>query len=560
MNYLLSISNDSFPFHIAQNELNDILYDDIKEKNNINYKFDSEVKTMNFNEKSSKVEVNFINAGHKIESNEFDFVIGCDGSMSKIRDQLGIKLLGEKGKYNLNYLIIFLENKFFVSIHFYSKNLGKYLKNINKQSMLHFVFNSKYGVTVLISYDIEKGVYVFQVPYYPGYLEYENFTEEFCLSLIRDNLSLDKSIINKIDICIKDIGKWKMRNVYADKYKDNLSKIFLLGDSSHQYPPSGGFGLNNGIIDVYTIIWRLSQISNCNIKNKKEKSLQIENLFKDYDKERITTTRFISECANKNFNKFLSCVKTVGLEDSSLRILQSSLTTFLGNNSYLKNISFEIFTKIGYNFSSLLYFRLKEYLKNRNNCISLVHPNVDYGINYYHKIYNDSLLNQYSNSLLFYPKNFLKEGHIILNYNISLHPLFYEINQISLKLNNENGMLIRNLLSGIPFHSSLIIYDDIDSEDLNNNRDDIIMKIEKETRLIINESLLLKSFHYSEYKASFILLPKSSFKVSDIINQLSKVNNCYMGQENEDINKEYHNLKYAFVRRDHIIDYIILHK
>ena len=47
-----------------------------------------------------------------------------------------------------------------------------------------------------------------------------------------------------------------MRNSVADKlYKNN---VFLVGDSAHQFPPSGGYGLNTGIFDVMNLSWRLS--------------------------------------------------------------------------------------------------------------------------------------------------------------------------------------------------------------------------------------------------------------------------------------------------------------
>ena len=53
-----------------------------------------------------------------------------------------------------------------------------------------------------------------------------------------------------------------MRNVIADTwYKDN---IFIIGDAAHQFPPSGGYGLNTGISDAYSLSWRLDIL----LKNK----------------------------------------------------------------------------------------------------------------------------------------------------------------------------------------------------------------------------------------------------------------------------------------------------
>ena len=49
-----------------------------------------------------------------------------------------------------------------------------------------------------------------------------------------------------------------MKNVFVDKwYRD---RVFLIGDAAHQYPPSGGYGLNTGITDAFSLAWMLKYI------------------------------------------------------------------------------------------------------------------------------------------------------------------------------------------------------------------------------------------------------------------------------------------------------------
>ena len=49
-----------------------------------------------------------------------------------------------------------------------------------------------------------------------------------------------------------------MKNVVVNKwYRD---RVFLIGDAAHQYPPSGGYGLNTGITDAFSLAWMLKYI------------------------------------------------------------------------------------------------------------------------------------------------------------------------------------------------------------------------------------------------------------------------------------------------------------
>lgn len=69
-----------------------------------------------------------------------------------------------------------------------------------------------------------------------------------------------------------------MRNVVVDKwFKDNC---FLIGDAAHQFPPSGGYGLNTGVSDAYSLAWRLELL----LKNKIH---NLSFLKENFNKERI---------------------------------------------------------------------------------------------------------------------------------------------------------------------------------------------------------------------------------------------------------------------------------
>lgn len=365
IDYIKKISNH-LPSHISQYELNKILYNEIQKDENITFKFSSEISSIVENNISSKIIVN--------QSNSlvpYDYVIGCDGTESIVRKYLEGKLIGDT---DLNT---------FINIYFHSKELGKRLLLIKKESMLHFVFNKKEGVLVLISYDLEKGVYSLQVPFHNGLRIYDN---KECYNII-------KEIINgeNIDIEIISIKKWTMRNVYSDKYNNMAKNIFIIGDASHQFPPSGGFGLNQGVNDVYSFIWRF--ISSIKLNSNQ--------FFNEYEKERKGINELVSQCAYLNYNKFVNICKSVWLDPDIGKSLSNQINSYIGP-LWVKTTLFKYGSNLIFNLSSSLFSSyMKEYLLKRENNISLVHPNVDYNINYNKNITEkNKFLEVYSKSYL----------------------------------------------------------------------------------------------------------------------------------------------------------------
>lgn len=66
-----------------------------------------------------------------------------------------------------------------------------------------------------------------------------------------------------MDFNIKDVNSWRMEAVVSESYVnlDSTKKYgFLVGDSAHAFPPSGGFGMNTGIGDAFNLAHKLSYI------------------------------------------------------------------------------------------------------------------------------------------------------------------------------------------------------------------------------------------------------------------------------------------------------------
>jgi len=73
-----------------------------------------------------------------------------------------------------------------------------------------------------------------------------------------------------------------MNNCTSENYyKDN---VFIIGDAAHQFPPSGGYGLNSGISDTFSLFWRLIYL----LKSEKLQNINGKVLKDTFNLERKT--------------------------------------------------------------------------------------------------------------------------------------------------------------------------------------------------------------------------------------------------------------------------------
>lgn len=99
----------------------------------------------------------------------------------------------------------------------------------------------------------ESGRWLMAVSYAPERGERaEDFTEERCLDLIRKGAGAN------VDARVIDARPWEAAAYIAERY--SRQRAFLLGDSAHVMPPTGGFGGNTGIHDAHNLAWKLDAV------------------------------------------------------------------------------------------------------------------------------------------------------------------------------------------------------------------------------------------------------------------------------------------------------------
>ncbi|PFZ48770.1 FAD-binding monooxygenase [Bacillus wiedmannii] len=235
-----------------------------------------------------------------------DYVIAADGAKSKIREQLGISTEG-RGTIGGYYMNIYFEadlnefiqgDAFGFSMVLHPEVLGALIPVDNERKWIYHV-----------SYDPLKGE------------EPEDFTIERCKQIIQTAIGS-----TKIESEIVSVLPWEATESTAVKFQDN--RIFLVGDSAHIMPPTGGFGSNTGIQDAHNLAWKLAAV----IKGKANPKL-LETYYEErYPVAKLTTeyaSSLLFRAANReegSLNNMDGLAVTVGYHYCSEAIVDDSAT------------------------------------------------------------------------------------------------------------------------------------------------------------------------------------------------------------------------------------------
>jgi 2-polyprenyl-6-methoxyphenol hydroxylase-like FAD-dependent oxidoreductase len=166
---------------------------------------------------------------------EADYVVGCDGGHSIVREQAGIKRAGDDFD-QLMLLAVFRSREL-------SEGLNKRFPMRSTYRVLHPELNGFWQFFGRI--DPEEG-WFFHSPV-PNDTTRDNY----------DFAALIQKVAGFGFACEFDhVGFWDLRVAVAEQYR--AGRVFIAGDAAHSHPPYGGFGLNNGLEDVANLGWKLA--------------------------------------------------------------------------------------------------------------------------------------------------------------------------------------------------------------------------------------------------------------------------------------------------------------
>ncbi|MZG16359.1 monooxygenase [Streptomyces sp. SID5914] len=165
-------------------------------------------------------------------------VVAADGAGGTTRADLGI---GMKGQPDLGRML---------NIYFHA-DLSPWTDK--DPALLIWILNSA-ASGVFIGMD-GKRRWTFQRPLAPGGEDLADYPPDRCAVLIRTAIG-----VPGLDVEVQSVGTWTMSAMTATRYRSG--RIFLAGDAAHQFPPTGGFGMNTGLADADNIAWKLAAVIN----------------------------------------------------------------------------------------------------------------------------------------------------------------------------------------------------------------------------------------------------------------------------------------------------------
>jgi 2-polyprenyl-6-methoxyphenol hydroxylase-like FAD-dependent oxidoreductase len=162
------------------------------------------------------------------------YVVGCDGGKSLVRQSMGIDRGGRD--FDQRMMLAVLR----------SKELHEFLNRFPPATTYRVMKPELQGYWQFFGrIDVGEGFF-FHAPL-PRDATPDNF--DF-LGLLHQAAGFD------FQAQIDHIGFWDLRIMVASQYSQG--RVFIAGDACHQHPPYGGFGLNTGLEDAANLGWKLA--------------------------------------------------------------------------------------------------------------------------------------------------------------------------------------------------------------------------------------------------------------------------------------------------------------
>lgn len=161
-------------------------------------------------------------------------IVAADGAQSLMRDELGIELAGHK---SLQCLI----NCYFRAD--IEANLG------DRSAVLLFVANEAAN-GVLQPLDA-NGRWLCQIKVDEADWSPEVFTKERAAEWVRAVAGIPDLAVEMLSV-----GFWRLNATVAERLVQG--RAILVGDAAHQFPPTGGIGVNTGLQGMHNAMWKLA--------------------------------------------------------------------------------------------------------------------------------------------------------------------------------------------------------------------------------------------------------------------------------------------------------------
>ena len=163
-----------------------------------------------------------------------NWVIAADGAGSRVRGMLDIPMIGPGP-----------QGRFFM-VHF-EADLRPLMEG--RWGPIFWILNPQTAGTIIVHDPVKSHV-----------LMALQFGTEGEKEAIPDRLAA--ALGASVETRIISVDAWSPHVQVAERYRQG--RVFLAGDAAHRFPPTGGLGLNTGILDVDFLVHQLAQVVNGN--------------------------------------------------------------------------------------------------------------------------------------------------------------------------------------------------------------------------------------------------------------------------------------------------------
>lgn len=170
------------------------------------------------------------------ETVETDWVIGCDGYHSAVRDQAGIALTGND--YDQEFIVADARIRTNASRHAVSLYIaqGRFIGLFPLRDAVH---DDVFRIVASVStHEVKK-----------------SFTDEEVQDIVQQNTSGLADVIS-----IEYNSPFWIHSKIATHLQQN--RVFIAGDAAHVHSPAGAQGMNTGLQDAYNLAWKLALVVN----------------------------------------------------------------------------------------------------------------------------------------------------------------------------------------------------------------------------------------------------------------------------------------------------------
>ncbi len=167
---------------------------------------------------------------------EADYLVGCDGAHSLVREQVGIASEGAD-----------FDQRMILAV-FRSRRLHEHLERFPLRTTYRVLDPELKGYWWFFGRVDPAETWFFHAP----------LPKDAMAARLDAHALIERAAGSGVACDFQHVGFWDLRIDIADRYRQG--RVFIAGDAAHSHPPYGAHGLNTGLEDAVNLGWKLAAV------------------------------------------------------------------------------------------------------------------------------------------------------------------------------------------------------------------------------------------------------------------------------------------------------------